>query len=534
MHTPPSSDVLEGLDSSAPVSREVGLSDSQSLRRVTMTTSTGIPIARTTWTGGTDPYIGAIIDGKYEVMSRLGEGGMGVVYQCRHTIIDRRVAMKVLRVDMAKNQEHTERFLNEARSASSIGNPHIIDILDFGQLPDGATYFLMEFLEGAPLTSLLGTGERLPPARLLNIAIQLTEALGAAHRAGIVHRDLKPDNVYLVERGSEHDFVKVLDFGIAKASTATNQLTQAGQVFGTPHYMSPEQAGGREVDSRADIYSLGIILYELVTGKLPFDGENFMSILTQHMQKDPPRFRDLGDAGIGIRPEFEAVVQRCLQKAPGLRYASMEDLGDDLRILLEGGTPSAFSSPLRSSMDSLLSNLGLSRTTSIYPHKSAAARSSLLVWAVGLGCVLLGAWLVFWLGGPTRSVPRAAAKPSAALPASAASSAPVVQPSEAAPEARKVALAVFPLDARVLRGDEDLGKSPIWLEVRGEPVSLKVERPGFMSQVIEVDGSEERVSIVLARAKEKLPKTPPTDPNSKAGSASKPTLRDGIIDPWKK
>jgi len=498
------------------------------LRRVTMTTTTGVPIARTTWTGGTDPYIGSLIDGKYEVSSRLGEGGMGVVYRCRHTILDRTVAMKVLRLDMAKNLELTERFLNEARSASSIGNPHIIDILDFGQLPDGATYFLMEFLEGNSLTSLLEAGRRLPLERLLDIAIQLTEALGAAHRAGIVHRDLKPDNVFLIQRGDEDDFVKVLDFGIAKANTATNQLTQAGQVFGTPHYMAPEQAAGKEVDGRADIYSLGVMLFELVSGRLPFDGDNFMSILTQHMYKEAPRMRDLGESGLRVAPELEAVIQRCLLKTPADRYASMEELGADLRTLLVGGTPTVYASPFRTSVDSFLSNLGLSRSTSHFPGDGVPLRPSIGLFLLGIACVCLGAWLVFSLTH----------KPRPESPAQAAR-APTMAPTQPAPEptmaktSRHVALAVSPLDAHVFLGEEDLGTSPVVLEVAERPLILRVERKGYASKTLTIDGNEARVMIELVREKSPAKARAGEGPKS-APHQHKATDPSGIINPWGK
>ena len=285
--------------------------------------------------------VGAVIDDRYTVESVLGQGGMGVVYQCRHTIIGKKVAMKVLRQDMARDAELTKRFLNEARAASAIGNPHIIDISDFGRLPDGSTYFVMEFLDGEPLTELTVGEKPVPLVRLLHIARQLAEGLSAAHRADIVHRDLKPDNVMLVTRGSERDFVKILDFGIAKVSGGEGKLTRAGAVFGTPHYMSPEQASGNAVDQRGDVYSLGVMLHEMACGKVPFDADNFMGILTQHLYKAPAPLNSVMPESTGVPPAFEAIVLKCMDKDPAERYQSMDELLADLDALEMGRMPSA-------------------------------------------------------------------------------------------------------------------------------------------------------------------------------------------------
>jgi len=200
-----------------------------------------------------DPYPGVVVDQRYVVGGLIGEGGMGRVYQCRHRVLGKKLAIKVIRSDLAKAPEAFERFLIEAKAASAAGSEHIIDIVDFGAFTDGAAYLVMEYLEGMPLSQRIAERGPMPLAQIVDIASQIAEGLAAAHAAGIVHRDLKPDNVFLVQRRGR-DFVKVLDFGVAKITHAAARLTQAGMVVGTPHYMSPEQAAGHSVDARGDIY----------------------------------------------------------------------------------------------------------------------------------------------------------------------------------------------------------------------------------------------------------------------------------------
>ncbi|MFO0709237.1 MAG: serine/threonine-protein kinase [Sandaracinus sp.] len=287
-----------------------------------------------------DPLVGRTLDGRYRIESVLGEGGMGLVYRARHAVLNKPLAIKVLRPEVSRDNEVMSRFQQEAQSASAIGNHHIIDISDFGALPDGSTYFVMEFLDGVSLTKAIEEQRPMPPPRVVRVAKQLCDALGAAHERSIVHRDLKPDNIYLIKRGSDTDFVKVLDFGIAKVGGSSSKLTKAGQVFGTPHYMSPEQCAGSNVDARTDIYALGVILYEMSSGRVPFDADNLMGILTKHMYEQPIPPRELPPP-VDVPPGLEAVIMKCLAKSADARYQSMSEMHADLERLEAGLTPQA-------------------------------------------------------------------------------------------------------------------------------------------------------------------------------------------------
>ena len=280
-----------------------------------------------------EALIGTIIDGRYRVDAMLGEGGMGLVYRVEHIKLRKTLAIKVLRSENTRDQEVLARFQREAQAASNIGNEHIVDIHDFGTLPDRSTYFVMECLEGSDLIDAIDTAQRLSEARAVDIAHQICVALGAAHDAGIVHRDLKPENVFLTRRGPEADFVKVLDFGIAKVANRPHRLTRDGEVLGTPHYMSPEQCAGDEIDHRTDIYALGVLLYEMVTGHVPHDADSMMAILTKQMYEDPvaPRVRIPA-----ISKALEQIILRSLEKKPGQRYQTMHDMAADLVRLQQG------------------------------------------------------------------------------------------------------------------------------------------------------------------------------------------------------
>ena len=280
-----------------------------------------------------DPLIGSIIETRYEVMELLGEGGMGHVYEVRHVALDRRFAMKILRRDLARDEELAGRFIQEARATASGRHPNVVEITDFGKLPTGVPYFVMELLVGQTLGHVIKAGGPIPARRAVRIIKQVAGALGAAHAAGIVHRDLKPDNVFLVGgtsggTASASDDVRVVDFGAAKI-IGSSRVTRQGIVFGTPHYMSPEQASGQPVDHRADIYALGVIMYEMFTGRVPFEADTYMGVLTQHMFVQPLRPSQVSAAASELGA-LEEITMVCLAKKPEERYGTMEELSASL------------------------------------------------------------------------------------------------------------------------------------------------------------------------------------------------------------
>ena len=285
-----------------------------------------------------DPLVGSTLDARYRVLRVIGEGGMGVVYEALHVLIEKHVAIKVLRDTFTSRPDVVERFRQEAKSASKIGHPNIVDVSDFGETPSGQSYIVMEMLIGEDLADVLARERVLSASRAVRIAYQVARALHATHNKNIVHRDLKPENIYLVERDGARDVVKIVDFGVAKMSDLEvvpgRRLTRTGMLFGTPEYMSPEQAHGRPFDHRVDIYALGAILFELLTGRVPFVGDNFMEILAQHGHAPLPSLRSV-HSSIEVSPELEAVVNRALAKNPDERYPSMGALADDLRRLPE-------------------------------------------------------------------------------------------------------------------------------------------------------------------------------------------------------
>ncbi|HUL60367.1 MAG TPA: serine/threonine-protein kinase [Anaeromyxobacteraceae bacterium] len=287
---------------------------------------------------------GRVLGDRYRVLRRIGEGGMGAVYLCEHVVLRRRLAVKVLRPELAADPEIVERFRQEAVAASQIGQENVVDVLDFGNTEEGALFYVMEALEGLSLGAVLRREGPLAIARALAILEQICRALAAAHRRGVVHRDLKPDNVFLVRRDDGVETAKLLDFGISKVEPdgLHARLTRAGAIIGTPEYMAPEQAAGGAVDHRADMYALGVMAYEMLTGTLPLEGGTAIATLVAH-QTMPPQAPSRRRAA--VPPEIDAVVLRALAKRPDDRFESMAALGGEIariRARLGGVTPEAF------------------------------------------------------------------------------------------------------------------------------------------------------------------------------------------------
>ena len=278
-----------------------------------------------------DRLVGETLDGRYFVQRKIGEGGMGVVFAVKHAVIERPLAIKVLKREVMRDKAVIQRFIQEAKAASRIGHPNIVDVTDFGKTPDGMTYSVMEYVDGTTLSKTIKESAPFPPERAVRIAAQIARALAAAHGKGIVHRDLKPENVFLIDRDGRPDFVKIVDFGIAKVQPIEGtesgpRLTRVGSVFGTPEYMAPEQAAGRsDTDHRVDIYALGVILYEMLVAKVPHKSDNMIRTIAMQML-DPVVPPSQVNPDLNIPPVLEAIVMRSLEKEREQRYQSMTAL----------------------------------------------------------------------------------------------------------------------------------------------------------------------------------------------------------------
>jgi serine/threonine-protein kinase len=428
--------------------------------------------------------VGAVLSGKYRVLKELGAGGMGTVYLAEHVEIGRRVAVKVLNSAFAGQSDAVNRFQREARAAAQIGHPNIVEILDMGRTDEGVPYMVMELLEGEDLLKLMGRTGRIPPGQAVDIVVQVLSAIGVAHAIGIIHRDLKPENVFLARRGARTDFVKVLDFGVAKfhdaISSTSGRLTRDGTLVGTPAYMSPEQArGSKKVDARSDLYAVGVVMYEMLSSRLPHSGESYNEMIVAIAGTEPP---GLSTVAPWVPPGLSKVVARAMARDPDARFQTASQMSDALQPFVEAveiDVPLATGTPPVVPAPTVAIEARPSMSTAVQTT-SSRARLPLVAAAAALVLVVAGAG-AYWALAPT----------DGAAHAEDASASPLVVPSPpvlAAPPATAAPAGVVSLDvesnapgARVLLDGEPVGVAPLHSVVpeRGGMHVLRVEAEGF-------------------------------------------------------
>ncbi|MHB8874714.1 MAG: serine/threonine protein kinase [Myxococcaceae bacterium] len=279
----------------------------------------------------TDKMVEKVVDGRYKIIRKLGQGGMGAVYLAESLGIGQRVALKFLKADLSEDAEIAKRFMTEAKSYALVAHPNAVTLHDFRQDPEGNLYISMEYCEGIDLKKVLADQRRMSVADAVEVALQTADVLGYAHTKGVIHRDLKPENI-MIRKGMRGIHVKVLDFGIARLVNASTQLTVQGSIAGTPRYMAPEQVEGKPIDHRIDVYSLGVLLFELLTGVQPFDGQTIAEILRAQVVNPMPHLSDI-DSDLDF-PEIDAVIQRATAKSREDRFPDMSRFASALSMAL--------------------------------------------------------------------------------------------------------------------------------------------------------------------------------------------------------
>ncbi|MBK7072032.1 MAG: protein kinase [Myxococcales bacterium] len=483
-------------------------SDSTQAGEVKPITQSAAPV----YVAPSDPLIGQALAGRYLIQKKLGEGGMGAVYLAQHTVLEKAVALKVLHGEFARKPDLVERFMQEARAASRIRHENVIDISDFGSTPDGMVFFAMELLSGHDLHEEIARARlakaRLPWERSRKIFLQICAALSAAHGHGIIHRDLKPENIYLVEWLGHKDFVKLLDFGIAKlteVSEGDRKLTRTGMLFGTPEYMSPEQARGENVDHRVDIYAMGCILHQLVTGRVPFEAENFMGILSLHLTEPPPEIPVEVLTEIGAPLEIAAIVAKALAKSRTERWETIDEManairalhGEDAQPVNEPKVPRVQSQAPRGAAPVRTEWKGqVSVPTDDAGPLPTPPRSKLplilggvaLVAALGVGAVVL-------LGGGGKAASSTPPPGGATGSVGTAGSAATPAPEAPLPARVTIALASKPAGAEIydMTTKEVVGVTPFEFELPGgrEPRRYTLRLTGYGGKLIELVPSED-------------------------------------------
>lgn len=487
---------------------------------------------------GPDPLIGRLINDRFKIVSQIARGGMGKVYRAEQAPLGRICALKVLNPNYAgdSDPEFHKRFFLEASIASKLTHPNTVTIFDYGQTDDEVYFIAMEYLEGRTLHRAIRGEAPFDEERAAHIARQICRALREAHSLGVIHRDLKPANIYLVEHADESDFVKVLDFGLVKSVEGnTEDLTQAGLFMGSPKYMSPEQIRGDKVDVRTDIYSLGVVLYEMVTGKVPFDRPNSVNILMAHVNEAPPPLRQM-TPDVAISPALEEVIFKCLAKDPNERFASMDELLVALKRTGAGaltGTMSGLGtgeflaaqnlSASQSGSGPQLGNYAagsgsqsgpLPQLSSAVAEPSTGKRSStgMVVGIAAIVAVMAGVGFMATnqSGASSLSETQSTSQPTATQTATATPSAQPAETASAAPVEKKATIRIEsePAGASVRlkdkEGEEICKETPCDYSLTGEDaehgkeLKLYIAKPGFIADSKPFKVGDEKLSVRLS------------------------------------
>lgn len=499
----------------------------------------GAASARTSTTTK-DPLIGRAIDGRFHVTRLIARGGMGKVYLAEQAPLGRRCAVKVLDPNSDADPEFCRRFYREASTAARLTHPNTVTVFDYGRTSDDIYYIAMEYLEGKTLHRTIRDEMGLEEPRVISIASQICRSLREAHSIGIIHRDLKPANVLLVRHGDEQDFVKVLDFGLVKqlGESPDDQLTQTGLFMGSPKYMAPEQIHGHAVDARTDVYALGVMMFEMLTGRVPFERPTNVGVLMAHVSERPPRLADV-KPGIVVSRALEDVVMRCLEKQPDDRVASMSDLLAELRksvglptgetphtaaVFVEASLPARATAPSGASiMPVPINSIEIEHLFSAHRRprtwRQRIAPIAFAVAAMGLFCgvaarsgvsldALEDAKLV-------PSVPRTLKQRGAKLAESA--------PNQAIPvtATRRLRVTTDPAGARVTEdGNVLCEKAPCELTFSDDTEHvLTISRPGFRTETKSVRAQSGTIELTLAKIAVAAPPPPRELPRPKPAPA---------------
>jgi eukaryotic-like serine/threonine-protein kinase len=455
--------------------------------------------------------IGFALEGRYRIVREIGRGGMGVVFEAEHVELGKRVAIKVVLEKFAEDADAIARFRREALAASRIGSPHIIDVSHIGTAPDGRPFVVMELLDGMPLAKVLEVGP-MDPARALAVMRQVLRAVGAAPAKGIIHRDLKPDNIFLVRGVDGGDFVKLLDFGISKfvdtgEHVAVTRLTSTGMVMGTPLYMAPEQATGGSVDHRVDIYACGVILFEMLSGRPPFNETNYNILVAKLITADPP---SLASLRAGLPGKLISAVHRALEKEPEARFPSSE----------------AFAAALPSELSPSQAELALSGTIAAPSGGLPAvpAVSTLQRPPRGRGRLVAAAVLAV-IACAVAVVVVLSQRPPTPAAAGGAPSDPEAGSAVPAAATGKLVIRSIPDGANVYVGGALRGQSPLEIELAAGAHQVRVERADHLAVESEQHiPAGERISLVVP-----LPAAPPVPPSAPGDTdVKKPTAKPPV------